>query len=277
MSKLPIVALIYDFDGTLSPGNMQEFGFIQAVGQTPAEFWAKSDQIAIGQDASNVLSYMKLMFDEARANGITLRYDRFKEFGKHIELFEGVREWFGLINEYGRSRGVRIEHYINSSGLKEIIEGCPIAHEFKHIFAGTFLYDENGEAEWPGIAVDYTAKTQFIFKISKGIFSARDNKIVNASVAEDKKRIPFPQMIYFGDGDTDVPCMKIVSMFGGNSVAVYNPADEKKKKGAQKLHRQGRVNFYTPAVYTRDSRTYQIVCAIIDKIKAESELKRLSR
>ena len=141
MSKLPIVALIYDFDGTLSPGNMQEFGFIQAVGQTPAEFWAKSDQIAIGQDASNVLSYMKLMFDEARANGITLRYDRFKEFGKHIELFEGVREWFGLINEYGRSRGVRIEHYINSSGLKEIIEGCPIAHEFKHIFAGTFLYD----------------------------------------------------------------------------------------------------------------------------------------
>ena len=277
MSKKPIVALIYDFDGTLSPGNMQEFGFIQAVGQTPEEFWAKSDQIAIGQDASNVLSYMKLMYDEAQKNGIKLRHSRFREFGKHIELFDGVREWFGLINEYGRSRGVRIEHYINSSGLKEIIEGSPIAHEFKHIFAGTFIYDENGEAEWPGIAVDYTAKTQFIFKISKGIFSARDNKIVNSSVAEDKKRIPFPQMIYFGDGDTDVPCMKIVSMFGGNSVAVYNPTDDKKKKVAQKLLRQGRVNFYTPAVYTKDSRTYQIVCAIIDKIKAESELKRLSR
>ena len=277
MSKKPIVALIYDFDGTLSPGNMQEFGFIQAVGQTPEEFWAKSDQIAIGQDASNVLSYRKLMYDEARKNGIKLRHSRFREFGKHIELFDGVREWFGLINEYGRSRGVRIEHYTNSSGLKEIIEGSPIAHEFKHIFAGTFIYDENGEAEWPGIAVDYTAKTQFIFKISKGIFSARDNKIVNSSVAEDKKRIPFPQMIYFGDGDTDVPCMKIVSMFGGNSVAVYNPTDDKKKKVAQKLLRQGRVNFYTPAVYTKDSRTYQIVCAIIDKIKAESELNRLSR
>ena len=277
MSKKPIVALIYDFDGTLSPGNMQEFGFIQAVGQTPEEFWAKSDQIAIGQDASNVLSYMKLMYDEAQKNGIKLRHSRFREFGKHIELFDGVREWFGLINEYGRSRGVRVEHYINSSGLKEIIEGSPIAHEFKHIFAGTFIYDENGEAEWPGIAVDYTAKTQFIFKISKGIFSARDNKIVNSSIAEDKKRIPFPQMIYFGDGDTDVPCMKIVSMFGGNSVAVYNPTDDKKKKVAQKLLRQGRVNFYTPAVYTKDSRTYQIVCAIIDKIKAESELKRLSR
>ena len=277
MSKKPIVALIYDFDGTLSPGNMQEFGFIQAVGQTPEEFWAKSDQIAIGQDASNVLSYMKLMYDEAQKNGIKLRHSRFREFGKHIELFDGVREWFGLINEYGRSRGVRVEHYINSSGLKEIIEGSPIAHEFKHIFAGTFIYDENGEAEWPGIAVDYTAKTQFIFKISKGIFSARDNKIVNSSVAEDKKRIPFPQMIYFGDGDTDVPCMKIVSMFGGNSVAVYNPTDDKKKKVAQKLLRQGRVNFYTPAVYTKDSRTYQIVCAIIDKIKADWVLSRLSK
>ena len=277
MRRKPIIALIYDFDGTLSPGNMQEFGFIQAIGQTPAEFWDKSNRIAVGQDASNILAYMKLMYDEARASGIKLTREDFARYGKDIKLYEGVRDWFQNVNDYGKAHGVIIEHYINSSGLTEIIEGSPIASAFKHIFAGSFIYDEKGEAEWPGIAVDYTAKTQFIFKISKGIFSARDNKIVNASVAEDKKRIPFPQMIYFGDGDTDVPCMKIVSMFGGNSVAVYNPVDEKKKKGAQKLHRQGRVNFYTPAVYTRDSRTYQIVCAIIDKIKAESELKRLSR
>ena len=276
MSKLPIVALIYDFDGTLSPGNMQEFGFIQAVGQTPAEFWAKSDQIAIGQDASNVLSYMKLMFDEARANGITLRYDRFKEFGKHIELFEGVREWFGLINEYGRSRGVRIEHYINSSGLKEIIEGSSIAKEFHHIYAGTFIYNEEGIAEWPGIAVDHTAKTQFLFKISKGITSQHDSKMVNASIADDKKRIPFSHMIYFGDGETDIPCMKIVGMFGGNPIAVYDPDSVKKKATAQKLQRQGRVKFITPATYTRDSRTFKIVAAIIDKVKAEDDLAKLS-
>lgn len=157
MKKKPIIALIYDFDGTLSPGNMQEFGFIQAVGQTPEEFWTKSDSIAIGQDASNVLAYMKLMFDEARKYNIPLRRQEFKEFGKHIELFEGVKGWFKLINDYGEAHGVKIEHYINSSGLKEIIEGSPIAKEFKHIFAGTFIYDENGEAEWPGIAVDYTA------------------------------------------------------------------------------------------------------------------------
>ena len=275
--KKPIIALIYDFDGTLSPGNMQEFGFIQAVGKTPAEFWTLSDNIAIGQDASNVLAYMKLMFDEAGKSGVKLRRSDFREFGKHIELFEGVREWFSLVNGYGESHGVKIEHYINSSGLKEIIEGSPIADEFKHIFAGSFIYDANGEAEWPGIAVDYTAKTQFLFKISKGIFSSRDTKMVNSSVADDKKRVPFTHMIYFGDGDTDVPCMKIVGMFGGHSIAVYDPANEKKRANALKLKRQGRVRFITPAIYTADSQAFRVVCAIIDKIKADFELQRLSK
>ena len=276
MKKKPIVALIYDFDGTLSPGNMQEFGFIQAVGKTAEEFWRMSDSIAIGQDASNVLAYMKLMFDEAHAAGVKLRRSEFRRFGKHIKLFEGVEQWFSLVNRYGDAHGVKVEHYINSSGLKEIIEGSPIAGEFKHIYAGSFIYNADGEAEWPGIAVDYTAKTQFLFKIQKGIVSSRDSKQVNASIAEDKKRIPFPHMIYFGDGETDVPCMKIVGMFGGHSIAVYDPSSEKKKASALKLKRQGRVAFATPAVYTEDSRTFRVVCAIIDKIKADYELKRLS-
>ena len=276
MAKRPIAALIYDFDGTLSPGNMQEFGFIQAVGKTKEEFWKMSDGIAVGQDASNVLAYMKLMFDEARKAGIPLRRSKFKEFGKHIELFEGVKEWFALVNEYGRQKGVRVEHYINSSGLKEIIEGSPIAKEFKHIYAGTFIYNEEGVAEWPGIAVDHTAKTQFLFKISKGITSQHDSKMVNSSMADDKKRIPFSHMIYFGDGETDIPCMKIVGMFGGNPIAVYAPDSAKKKATAQKLQRQGRVKFITPATYTQDSRTFKIVAAIIDKIKAEDDLAKLA-
>ena len=276
MKKKPIVALIYDFDGTLSPGNMQEFGFIQAIGKSPAEFWKMSDEIAIGQDASNILSYMKLMFDEARKAGISLKRSKFKSFGKRIELFEGVKEWFGLVNEYGKEHGVIVEHYFNSSGLAEMIEGSPIAKEFKRIFACSFLYDEKGNAVWPGVAVDYTAKTQFIFKINKGILSIRDNKLVNESQLEENKRIPFPHMIYFGDGETDVPCMKIVKMFGGNSIAVYNPLVPGKHETAKKLLKQKRVNFITPASYTRESRTYKVVCSIIDKIKAEHELQRLS-
>lgn len=273
--RKPIVALIYDFDGTLAPGNMQEFGFIQAVGSTPDEFWDKSNRIAVGQDASNVLSYMKLMYDDAREKGIKLRHQQFKEFGKSVEFFEGVQEWFSLVNEYGRKRGLQVEHYINSSGLKEIIEGTAIADKFRYVFASSFIYDENGEAAWPGIAVDSTNKTQFIFKINKGIFSARDSVRLNSSMADEKKRIPFPNMIYFGDGDTDVPCMKIVGMFGGHSVAVYKQGDEEKRATARKLKRQGRVQFAVPAVYTKGSEAFKVVCAIIDKIKADTELQRL--
>ena len=277
MRRKPIIALIYDFDGTLSPGNMQEFGFIQAIGQTPDEFWSKSDGIATGQDASNILAYMKLMYDEARKNGIRLTRNDFRRYGADIKLYEGVREWFRNVNEYGTARGVKIEHYINSSGLKEIIEGSPIAREFKHIFAGSYIYDAEGNAEWPGIAVDYTAKTQFLFKIQKGIFSSRDAKQVNESMADENKRIPFTNMIYFGDGETDVPSMKIVNMFGGNSIAVFDPAKPGKRETAQKLLRQGRVNFITPTSYTKDSRTFRLVSAIIDKIKAENELRQFSR
>ena len=276
MRKEPIVALIYDFDGTLSPGNMQEFGFIQAIGKSPEEFWRMSDDIAKGQDASNILAYMKLMFDEAKTAGIKLRREDFMKFGEKIELFAGVREWFKAVRKYGKSKGVKIEHYINSSGLAEMIEGTPIAKEFKRILACSFLYNEKGEAIWPGVAVDYTAKTQFLFKINKGILSIRDNKRVNESQMEEKKRIPFSHMIYFGDGETDVPCMKIVKMFGGNSIAVYNPQIEKKKKTAQKLLRQKRVNFMSPADYTVGSRTYKLVCAIIDKIRTEYELQKLA-
>ena len=201
MRRKPIIGLIYDFDGTLSPGNMQEFGFIQAIGQTPEEFWAKSDGIAIGQDASNILAYMKLMHDEAKKNHIRLTRSGFHRFGADIKLYDGVREWFNNVNEYGKQHGVIIEHYINSSGLTEIIEGSPIAKYFKHIFAGSYIYDEKGEAEWPGIAVDYTAKTQYLFKIQKGIFSSRDAQHVNESMADDAKRLPFTNMIYFGDGE----------------------------------------------------------------------------
>ncbi|MBQ9888439.1 MAG: haloacid dehalogenase-like hydrolase [Bacteroidales bacterium] len=277
MDRKPIVALIYDFDGTLSPGNMQEFGFIQAIGKTPEEFWTMSDGIAKGQDASNILAYMKLMMEEAHKAGISLKKNKFKKFGKHIQLFKGVEGWFSLINQYGKEHGVTIEHYINSSGLKEIIEGSPIAHEFKHIFACTYIYNEDGEAEWPGIAVDYTAKTQFMFKINKGIFSARDSKLVNESTSDDEKRIPFTNMIYFGDGETDVPCMKIVTMFGGHSIAVYNPDTPGKKELAEKLQQERRANFVVPSIYNADSKAYKVVTAIIDKIRIDQTLKELAK
>ena len=277
MKKRPTVALIYDFDGTLSPGNMQEFGFIQAIGQTPEEFWSKSNSTPEGQEVSSILSYMKLMIEEARAKGISLTRDSFVSFGKDIELYEGVKEWFSLINEYGRRHGVIVEHYINSSGQTELIEGTSIAKEFKKIFACSFWYDESGVAVWPAVAVDYTGKTQFLFKIAKGIMDISDNTKVNESQKEDDKPIPFSHMIYLGDGTTDIPCMKIVKMFGGNSIAVYSPENQRQHDTARKLLKQDRVNFICQADYRVGGQIYEVVTTIIDKIKAENDFHALQR
>ncbi len=277
MKKKPTVALIYDFDGTLSPGNMQEFGFIQAIGQTPEEFWSKSNAVPDGQEVSSILSYMKLMIDEAKEKGISLTRDSFVSFGKHIELYEGVSNWFSLINDYGRRHGVVVEHYINSSGQTELIEGTSIAKEFKKIFACSFWYDENGVAVWPAVAVDYTGKTQFLFKIAKGIMDISDNTKVNESQKEDDKPIPFSHMIYFGDGTTDIPCMKIVKMFGGNSIAVFDPRNKRQVDTARKLLKQDRVNFICEADYRIGGQMYEVVTTIIDKIKAENDFQTLQR
>jgi len=275
-NKQPTVAIIYDFDGTLSPGNMQEFGFIQSIGKTAREFWEMSNRAPDGQEVSSILSYMKLMIDQAKAKGIPLTRDSFVSFGRNIKLFDGVKEWFSIINEYGRRKGVIVEHYINSSGQTELIEGTPIAGEFKKIFACSFWY-ENNIAVWPAVAVDYTGKTQFLFKIAKGILDISDNIKVNQSQKEDEKPIPFSNMIYFGDGETDIPCMKIVKMFGGNSIAVYQKDKPSKVQEAHKLLHQDRVNFICEADYSIGGDIYKVVTTIIDKIKAEDEFTKLRK
>ncbi len=216
---------------------------------------------------------MYQMLTEAKMNRISLKRESFQEFGKNVELFDGVKEWFSLINEYGRSVGLDVKHYINSSGLKEMIEGTPIAKEFENIYASSFLYDIDGIAVWPAVAVDYTAKTQFIFKINKGIKEISDNRKINQYIPEDERPIPFSRMIYFGDGETDIPCMKMVKEHGGHSIAVY--ANNNKKATAQQLIRDNRVNFICRADYTEGKEMHMIVKRVLDKIKADYEFKRL--
>ena len=272
-NKRTKVALVYDFDGTLSPGNMQEYGFIQALGKSPEEFWGASNSISEELEMNGILAYMKIMIDEVRKAGISLKRSSFVEFGRKIELYPGVREWFSLVNRYGAERGVAVEHYIISSGMTELIEGSEIAHEFKKVFASSFLYDETGDAVWPAVAIDFTNKTQFLFKITKGIMDIADNRRVNKQVPDEDKPVPFSNMIYVGDGDTDIPCMKIVKMFGGNAIAVYN--NDAKKATAQQLLDQDRVNFTAPTDYTEGGDMYALVRAIIDKVKAESDYNKL--
>ncbi|MDR0863358.1 MAG: haloacid dehalogenase-like hydrolase [Candidatus Symbiothrix sp.] len=265
--SLPTIALIYDFDGTLSPGNMQDFGFIQAIGKNPNDFWKKCMDTALLHEASTILAYMKVMLDEAKEIGFPLTKEVFRQFGAQVELFQGVKEWFSLINDYGRSKGVVIEHYINSSGIKEIIEGTPIALEFKKIYACSFFYNADGIAEFPAVAIDFTTKTQFLFKINKGIDSITDNQEVNRYTPEKERPIPFKRMIYFGDGETDIPCMQLIKQQGGHSIAVYNPGQVQKKTTAEKLIAEDRVNFVCPADYSKNSELFRVVTDIITKMR----------
>ena len=269
------VALIYDFDGTLSPKNMQEFSFIEALGMDSSQFWGTAKKLSKENDASGILCYMKLMLEEAKHAKIPVKRDSFVNFGKKVELFNGVKEWFSLINKYGEELGLNIQHYINSSGLKEMIEGTPIAKEFKNIYACSFLYDINGVAEWPAVAVDYTTKTQFLFKINKGIKEVSDNKKINEYVPEDERPIPFKRMIYFGDGETDIPCMKMVKQNGGYSIAVYTPKDPNKRKIAEKLILDNRVNFVCKADYTESKDVYKVVTTILQKMKRDYDFECL--
>ena len=269
------IALIYDFDGTLAAGNMQEYDFIPAVGKSNFEFWDEANRLAEEQDADQILTYMALMIRSAQAKGLSLRREAFQESGKRVELFPGVLEWFDRINKYGEEHGVRVLHYINSSGMKEIIEGTPIADKFRKIYACSFLYNVDGIAYWPGVAVNYTNKTQFIFKINKGVESVYDTKQVNQYMEEKDRPVPFSRMIYVGDGTTDIPCMRLVKNFGGHSIAVYNPKDESKRGEISTLIRDNRVNHVCPADYSEGSEMDVVVKTIIDKCVADHKLQLL--
>jgi 2-hydroxy-3-keto-5-methylthiopentenyl-1-phosphate phosphatase len=261
-----IAAIMYDFDRTLSPKDMQDYAFSPEIGMPAEEFWRRCNDLMHANNMDSILAYMYYMVKMAKEKNITLTRDMFRASGKNVKLFPGVTEWFSRINEYGRSVGLTVEHYVISSGIKEIIEGTQIADEFRRIYAAEFYYDENGEAVWPSMAVNYTSKTQFIYRINKEVLDVTDSRRLNESTPEEKKRIPFSNMIYVGDGLTDVPCMKLVKTSGGHSIAVYQ--DEGGE--ADKLIAQGRAGHIAPADYRENSRMDKTVKAILDLIAANS-------
>jgi hypothetical protein len=212
------------------------------------------------------------MLQEAKTNGLSLKRESFRKFGAQIELFRGVSGCFDQINSYGKGIGLNVKHYINSSGLKEMIEGTPIAKKFESIYACSFLYDVDGVAYWPAVAVDYTTKTQFLFKINKGIREISDNRRINEYVPREERPMPFERMIYFGDGETDVPCMSVVKEQGGHSIAVYG--QPRKKATALRLIRENRVNFACKADYSEEGEIYATVCRILDKIRADYDFQQ---
>ncbi|MBO4675711.1 MAG: haloacid dehalogenase-like hydrolase [Elusimicrobiaceae bacterium] len=267
------MAIAYDFDGTLSPGNMQEYGFMRKLGyKDPAQFWSKCQELAKKQQADSVLAYMKTMLDESAKKGVSFSRKDFRDYGRSVRLFKGVSTWFSRINAYAAERGICIKHYIISSGLKEMIEGTPIAKEFDKIFASSFMYDEKDQAFWAGVAINYTTKTQFLFRINKGCLDINDNKGINHYLPQRKRAVPFSQMVYIGDGTTDIPCMRVVKSSGGYAIAVYQD-----KKQPQNLIQEGRVNIAAHADYSPNSAIDKYVKSIIDKIVVEHRLKKLEK
>jgi hypothetical protein len=272
-TTLPSVALVYDFDGTLAPGNMQEFGLLQALGyDNPNDFWNLCDQLAKTNDAGGIAVVMYAIQAAAQRAGLRCTRDFLRSYGKTVSFFPGVEQWFEHINAYAAQIGVEVKHYINSSGVKEMIEGCAIARAFERIYACSYLYDSDGDACWPAVVVDYTKKTQFLFKINKGIREVSDRVRINEFVPSDERPVPFERMIYFGDGETDVPCMRTIKANSGHSFAVYG--NDKKRKLAQQLLSEGRVNFACAADYTEQGEMMVIVKRILDKIKADYTLSQ---
>lgn len=268
MSK-PIIALIYDFDKTLSTTDMQNFSFIPDLGMTPAEFWGKTQDFTEKNDIDKILSYMYVMIDLAKEKGINLTREYLNSCGKKVKFYDGVTTWFKRINEYGEANGFKVEHYLITSGNKEIVEGTSIADEFTKMFGCEFLYDDDTKcAYWPKTAINYTQKTQYIFRISKGFVDKNvdDDKVNEKTV---HRRVRYSNMIYIGDGLTDVPGMIVVKQNGGHSIAVY-PKGMADKVSA--LYTGGRVNFISKADYSVGGELETEVKLVIDLIKAQSKL-----
>ncbi len=263
----PVLAICYDFDKTLSPDDMQAQGYIQSVGFDVGEFWKQSNSLASSNDMDQNLAYMLTMKQTAEGRVLFTR-QKLMDYGAEVALFPGVQNWFERIRTYGENRGVIVEHYIISSGLKEMIEGTAVAGEFKKIYASSFYYNENNVAIWPAQVVNYTNKTQFLFRIEKGVLDINDPG-VNDSFAPDEMRVPFRNMVYIGDSDTDVPCMKLVNVNGGYSIGVYN-ADVKDKTKVYKIMRENRIKYYAPADYSEGKELDTLLKAIIDRT-AENE------
>ena len=264
-----IVALLYDFDKTLCTQDMQNYTFIPSLGMEPGSFWQEANVFGQREEMDGILAYMYMMLEKSRALNVPLTRDFLRRCGRNIDFFPGVTDWFERVNAHGRTLGVQVEHYVISSGLREIIEGSAIAGVFKEIYASEFYYDQDGAPVWPRLAVNFTAKTQFVYRINKGVLDVSDDRTLNDSMPDDSKRVPFTSMIYIGDGLSDVPCMKMMRAYGGQAIAVYQAAN---RRGVEQLLRQGRVDFIYPADYREGTALENTVKQIIRKMAVSHQL-----
>lgn len=268
--KIPM-ACIYDFDGTLAEGDMQEYDLVPKLGVAPAEFWRMSEEIKLKHNVDGILAYMYLIIKMAREKNIPITRKDFAAYSRNIRFFPGVDSWFSRISAYAADQGVEVSHFIISSGIKEMIDGTSIAGNFKAIFASCYMYDDNGNPIWPARAVNYTNKTQYIFRLNKGVLDETDDASVNNYQPRSNRPMPFKNMIYFGDGATDIPCMRLIKNFGGHAVMVF----DKNKKGSREMAldylQKDRISLAAPNDYSAGGKLEEGTRLIIDKVASRSK------
>ena len=268
------IAIVYDFDGTLAPGNMQDGRFIPAVGMTKDDFWKLVQDRTAEEQADPTLIYMQVMLETAHRNGVKVTRDDMAAWGANLGFFPGVQEWFERINTYGNARVASIHHYVVSSGNAEIIEASRIARHFTAIFGSRFAYDETGAATWPAEAINFTTKTQYLFRINKNAVRADQRHMVNAYLPHDERPFPFENMVYIGDGETDIPCFSLVQSQGGLSIAVH--ADGRRPE-AESYLADGRVQAITAADYRPNSPLDRLMRSFIDHATARHRFRTAAR
>ena len=270
-------ALVYDFDGTLAEGDCAQHGLMDALGiEDVKAFWEEAKNRTRLDDGDEILSYLGLLVEKAgEFKAKELTESSLIEHGKSIPLFPGVDTWFDRINEFGRRQGLDLDHYIISSGLDAMIRGSKVGDKFRTIYACKYHYSDENVALWPAQSINYTTKTQFLFRINKGIDNSWDCVAVNKFIEPEEREIPFQRMIYFGDGDTDIPAMKMVRAQHGFSLAVF---DEKKwgcvrtQEKVEKLISEERASYVVPAVYSEGSHLDITVKGLLKLIARRNKL-----
>lgn len=272
------VAIVYDFDKTLCGKDMQEYSLIPSLGYANAsDFWNEVTKTSKQNKMDSISAYLYLLQKKFQEQNHPLRKENFSNLGKQIELYPGVEAWFDRINEYGKKHNLEVEHYVISSGMSEILEDSAIAHNFRKIYACKYFYDEEGIAKWPAVIVNYTTKTQYIFRINKQVLDENNDKDLNTWVPFKERPIPFSRMVYIADGITDVPCLRLVKEYGGKSIAVYNPKEETPTSTAIQLLHEGRVNYISRADYRENNDLEILLQHILDEFGAQVALEELKK
>jgi len=263
------LAIVYDFDGTLTPQPMQEYTVLPQLGIPGHVFWAEVDAEVRRTGGDGILTYMRLLIEKLEANKTHLSRETLRELAAGIEYYPGVESWFDRVNAYvaAKSGGyVHTRHYIISAGLSEILQGVSIKGHFTRVYASQYYFDHHEAARFPTIVINDTAKTQYLFRINKGREDAQQT--INEYMPEPERPIPFQHMLYIGDGMTDVPCMTVVKNYGGFALAVHQPRNEKSVAVCRELVDANRIDFYAPADYRPGRRLETRVQTILDLIIA---------